>query len=137
MPERFHWCSEQIAEMCTHNFIGEHVHICITSPNKNEITPPCGGEVLHLKFWDLGERAPRDFVKNLFNSTQAKEIVAFVKKHDLPVVVNCEAGVSRSAGVVLALRRHYRGDTEEVYDRAIPNIYVASILSRELGREHS
>jgi hypothetical protein len=72
-----------------------------------------------LEFRDLGDNAPAELHDGLFKPSQAKQIAEFVHKHDGLIVVNCEAGLSRSPGVVLALRRFFGGDTEEVFQKAI------------------
>jgi hypothetical protein len=46
--------------------------------------------------------------------------------------VNCDAGLSRSPGVVLALRQFYGGNTQECHLKAFPNAYITSLLKQEL-----
>lgn len=123
-----------------------HAHIAIVTPGGRAIKPKCGMKTLNQAFHDLDPKAIRkseaakedpkkaeELIGNCFTEAQAKEIAAFVEPLDGLIVVNCEAGVSRSPGVVLALRRKYGGDTEECFREACPNIHVASVLGRELG----
>jgi len=140
----FTWRRQEIAEGCKRD--DRHVHIVITSPKCREVTPRCGKPSLQLFFYDLDPEAIRrtraagddpvkaqELIEGCFSEAQARELAAFVEAHPEDVVANCEAGVSRSPGVVLALRRKYGGDTEEVFRKACPNIHVASVLGRELG----
>jgi protein-tyrosine phosphatase len=131
----FKWCPQEIAEGCY--LEEEHSHICITTPGYREIKPACGKQVLNLAFYDLDpaslkkRNAPENLISGCFREQHAHQIATFTKGGDF-VVVNCEAGISRSPGVVLALRRFYGGDTEEPFRRAHPNAHVTSILSRVL-----
>jgi predicted protein tyrosine phosphatase len=75
----------------------------------------------------------QEMIDNCFTEAHANALVAFLEPIEALLVVNCEAGISRSPAVVLALRRKYGGDTEQVYKEAIPNIHVASVLGRVLG----
>jgi predicted protein tyrosine phosphatase len=140
----FRWCPQEIAANC---YLEEdHSHVAIRSPQGRTITPTCGRKTFHQAFHDLDPAAilrtsayaldsvkGQDLIDHCFTEAQAKELAAFVEPLDGLVVVNCEAGVSRSPGIVLALRRKYGGDTEECFRRACPNIHVASLLGRELG----
>lgn len=140
----FTWCRQELAEDC--RFAGDHVHIVITSPGCRRIMLFCRKVTLRLFFYDLDPEAIRrtiahckdpvrgqELIDGCFTEEHARHIVQFIQATTEPVVVNCEAGISRSPGIVLALRRKYGGDTEEVFKEACPNIHVASILGRELG----
>lgn len=140
----FTWCRQELAKDC--QLVGNHVHICIATPGGRTIAPSCGFKTLNLFFHDLDPEAIRrtnafaddpdkgqQMIDNCFTIDQAKEIASFVNVTNEDIQVNCEAGISRSPGVVLALRRKYGGDTEEVYKKAHPNVHVASTLGRELG----
>lgn len=138
----FWWCRQEIAEAC--HLDEEHVHICITTPGYRQITPRCGCESLCLQFFDLDPEAlrrlpscPPERIAGCMHDGQARQIVEFVRRtpESKIVVVNCEAGISRSPGVVLALRCLYGGDAHECFQKAYPNIHVASTLMRIL-QEH-
>jgi predicted protein tyrosine phosphatase len=146
--KRFKWCPEIAIRKCLGFFPEPHVHVCIRSVGAEIKTPECGNAALYLDFHDLDPEAIRrtalyekdpsrgeDYARGCLNEQQACSIARFVADcpDDLLVVVNCEAGVSRSPGVVLALRRKYGGDTEECFRKAYPNIYVASMVGKELG----
>lgn len=141
----FTWCRQEIAEECRRH--DEHVHIVITTPGYRRIMLSCRKTTLRLFFHDLDPETIRHtetfatnpakgqaLIDGCFTETHAREVASFVVMTNPDhVVVNCEAGISRSAGVVLALRRKYGGDTEELYKKAHPNIHVACMLGRELG----
>lgn len=140
----FTWCRQELAEDC--RYAGDHVHIVIASPEGRRIMPSCRKMTLRLFFYDLDPEAIRrtgayasdpekgkKLIDGCFTEEHAHHIARFVERTEEPVVVNCEAGISRSPGVVLALRRKHGGDTEDVYKKAHPNIHVASMLGRELG----
>lgn len=80
----------------------ELVFITISDPNKPNVDDKgYFKDKLELKFWDveedIGNYTP-------INITQAKEIYDFIITHkDAEFLINCEAGVSRSAGVGLAI----------------------------------
>ena len=52
----------------------------------------------------------------LFNSSMAKKIIEGIKDTGVhTVIVHCEAGVSRSAGVAAALAKYHNGDDSEFF----------------------
>lgn len=142
---QFTWCRQELAEDCRHE--GVHAHIVITSVGYRMIVPSCKNTKLTLFFWDLDPAAIRRTAKykkdpalgdrlidGCFSREQAAAITMFVgATAPDDIVVNCEGGISRSAGIVLALRRAFGGDTEQVFNEAHPNIHVASLLGEELG----
>lgn len=134
MIRTFKWCPERGMKACQHFFPEPHAHICIRSLEEAIVKPPCPGPAIFLAFFDGGENSPEKYRSGLFTEAQALQIAHFVKDAPagLEMIVNCGAGVSRSPGVVLALRRHYGGDTEDLFTKCVPNIYVTSILSRVL-----
>jgi hypothetical protein len=141
---RFVWCAQEFAEFC--HVTVDHIHVCITTPKYRAIRPGCGKDALNLSFHDLDPAAIRrtaafekdsvrgqELIDGCFTESHAEMLVAFVGKSKKTVVVNCEAGISRSPAVVLALRRKFGGDPEECFKRACPNIHVASVLGKVLG----
>lgn len=143
---KFTWCRQEIAEFCISDV--KHVHICITTPGYRGIIPRCKKKTLNFFFYDLDPDAIRrtpafandplrgkEIIDGCFTEDHARQMIDFVGETDENgiVVVNCEAGISRSPAVVLAFRSKYGGDTEEVFREAYPNIHVASMLGRELG----
>ena len=65
----------------------------------------------------------------------AKKVHWFVERHrHLPIIVQCDAGVSRSAGVAGALMKHYNGDDSEIFDnpKYRPNMRCYRMVLNEL-----
>ena len=142
---KFSWCRRENAANCTLEPL--HYHICITETLGRTLKPPCGKPYINLYFHDLDPEALRRnlhakehpevieiMVAECFQESDARKIAAFVRStpENALIIVNCAAGVSRSPGAVLALRRVYGGDTEEVFQKAHPNIHVTSVLERVL-----
>lgn len=144
---KFIWGPQEILQHCVDYFARPHAHIAIRSPGTRERFPVCGDSALLLQFHDLDPAAIRQtqhykenpeegdlLIDGCFEEEHAIQIDDFVRIHmDKLIVVNCEAGISRSAGVVLALREFYLEDADEVYRKAIPNIHVATVLRKVLA----
>jgi len=126
------------------HIIGEHyldlenaVVISITSKNgspANISTTNGLFEILFLKFDDISRTdlnlCAEDFT--LFNRDFAKKILAFVEKHtDKLIICQCEAGISRSAGVAAALSKIYNGDDSFFYKNYRPNSLVYNEILKE------
>ncbi len=150
----FTWCPLEGIANCAKWWPPKHSHICIRSIGAVvRKSPSCDNPVIYMDFHDLDPEAIKRtgafakdpdkgeaYIKGCMQKSHAREIVKFVKNRpdDELIVVNCEAGVSRSPGVVLALRRFYGGDTEEPFNRAVPNIYVTTMVTKALrGRKKS
>lgn len=146
--KEFNWYSREKAQFCR-AFAREHplhAHIDIRSPQANETVFGCDGPRLSLRFHDLEPLKIRKtaafnnepdigeiMIRECFREDQAREIARFVRGTDVPFFfVNCEAGISRSAGVVLALRKFFGGSTEEVHQKAHPNPHVSDLLYQVL-----
>lgn len=82
--------------------------ISISSYDKDIIKFSC--KSLNLQFDDVLESEP-----NCMTEKDANKIVEFVKSTSLPITVQCEGGVSRSAGVAAAI--------EEFYNNAISDLW--------------
>jgi predicted protein tyrosine phosphatase len=124
-------------------FTTEHIAISIGT-DKNIQLPPNEKRkgTLELLFDDLdtdkysdidfsnlliSSRKPR-----LFTKVMAKSILVFVE--DFPetsIVINCEAGVSRSAGVAAALSKIYLGDDQNFFKTHYPNMRVYRMILNE------
>lgn len=138
------WTDEKTAERCEST--DDHVHLIITTPGGKRIVPHCRKISLRLFFYDLEpdkirktkafEKEPekgQELIDGCFTKEQAAQIIGFLKLvKGGKLVVNCEVGVSRSPGVVLALRQHFGGNVEEVFEKAYPNMHVARLLTRAL-----
>ena len=83
---------------------------------------------LFLLFDDVDTNEYSDKV-NLFTNEMAKKILGFVIGNPCGVIlVNCEAGISRSAGVAAAIGKVFNGDDTFVFNssRYVPNMLVYS-----------
>jgi predicted protein tyrosine phosphatase len=110
-----------------------HVVISIRSNGAKQIELPYVESrigTLFLEFPDWDE-APKNYPHPLFSQQQAETILLFVEGLkgivDL-VVCQCEAGISRSAGVAGALNLIYNGNDEEFFRFYLPNRRVYRLL---------
>lgn len=149
----FTWCRQEAAEGCVeYRGVGKHVHICITGPEGLAITPNCGNKRINLFFRDNDPNKIRKtarfaldpvmgqyIIDECFTEEHAQRIVDFVNStdEDETIVVNCAAGISRSPGVVLAYQLFNHQDTRYIFQRADPNIHVATTLYRVLHESRS
>ena len=79
-------------------------------------------KVLWVKFEDTAD-PESDYA---ISTKNADNIAKFVKNLDEDIkhiIVHCEAGISRSAGVAAAILKHYTNDDSAIYDnpRFVPN----------------
>lgn len=104
-----------------------YIHIVIGEPKTEPIKLKenifrCGK--LTLSFHDLDSLIRK---YKLFNREDAKLILDFVElffKDIELIVVNCSAGISRSAGVAGALSKLINGDDAEYFKHSQPNMLV-------------
>jgi predicted protein tyrosine phosphatase len=133
-----------LAGRCEH---GEpYAFISITVPNvphpRLVECEACRGTLL-LHFSDidgpLSPTLPMPPSERLFNREMAEEIASFVRRHLAEgtslIVVNCDAGVSRSAGVAAALSLHYNGDDSTFRREFSPNAWVRKLTGEALRAE--
>jgi len=63
---------------------------------------------------------------DLMTDEDARKVAAFVYAHqDVYILVHCDAGISRSAGVAAAILKHFTGDDSAVFNsgRHYPNMW--------------
>lgn len=118
----------------------KHIVISITSAKDNEIVLPNNinrVSQLFLKFDDVQDIDSR-FV--YFDRSMADDILNFVEKHLTSVsliVVQCQAGISRSVAVGAALSKILNYADDAVYTKGIPNMFVyTTILDYLFGNRH-
>ena len=106
----------------------DFILISITSPDEEYAVIPENGncrEVLRLKFHDI-EHPAHGYVH--FTDAYATEIKDFVEEYsDVTLIIcQCEAGISRSAGVASALLKMYGMDESEIFTKGLymPNLLV-------------
>jgi len=88
-------------------------------------------DILRLSFSDADGKGldvygnPVD-ESDLMTDEDAARVAAFVEAHqDVFVLVHCDAGISRSAGVAAAILKYYTGDDSQVFrsGRHYPNMW--------------
>ena len=87
--------------------------------------------ILYLKFDDVEKGEP-----NCITTEDAKKITKFintVNKSIEQIIVHCEAGVSRSAGVCAAIMKYLTGDDSEIFDnpKYCPNMTCYRAVLKE------
>lgn len=111
-----------------------YIVISITDPGRSPAyvaEAPTRLGLLRLQFNDI--HCPKGS-RILFDSEIADEILEFVAAHPEAeiVVCQCEAGISRSAGVAAALAKVHGGDPAHYFEKYLPNRFVYStILARK------
>lgn len=109
----------------------------ISITTSNGIHPdvmPGWGAIYRIRFDDI-DKPTRDF--KLFTEEMAHGILDFVMGlQQTTVVVNCDAGVSRSTGVVLALERIFNkthvGSTYKLHNRFVATLILKAALEKGL-----
>lgn len=123
------YCEEQHDDECA--------MISISDPRMGyDSAPFCSKEnkvveILRLKFSDA-DRPGRDVygydagVDDLMSDDDARMVAEFVAKYrGQNIIVHCDAGISRSAGVAAAIMKHLTGDDSAVFDSGFwrPNMW--------------
>lgn len=110
--------------------------ISVTDPEKPEAVlaeSPLRMGVLRLSFHDVDAEAP---FWQAPSEEHARSIVEFVRRHrdmaDL-IICQCEAGLSRSAGIAAALSRWLNHHDAEFFARYMPNRRIYRLILRALG----
>ena len=125
-----------------------HIIISIRTPGAEPARVPRGPEtraVLFCEFPDLDERyralpiGDKDLRDDaLFGAAEARRILAFIKIHReaiQSIVVQCEGGISRSAGVAAALAKIFGEDDAPFFRNKTPNMLVyRTILQEHYGK---
>ena len=129
-----------MVSICTpyEEYDGHEIHIS----SQNNIK-----KILHLEFYDCEYGAlERGAVKEyeLMTDDDAIHVVTFCKTAieqygDIDIIVHCDAGISRSAGVAAAIMQYYLGDDSEIFDSGMyrPNMwcYRKTMNAFEKGAE--
>ena len=129
----------------------ESVIISISSPNMLYNSAPFMSEqnkvkdILELSMYDADGDGydvygTRVYADDLMKDEQAQAIVDFVRKYeDKRIIVHCDAGISRSAGVAAAILRSYTGDDSRIFDSArhAPNMYIYYKVLKAFGYDYT
>lgn len=125
-----------------------HILISIRSPGSDPVELPenfARKDTLRLAFHDVSDLdgthkwlASHGITVVPFVVSEARKVVSFLRQYpDIPMlVVNCEAGISRSAGLAAAVSKHLTGDDTEFYDSSKyhPNELVKKLVLEELAK---
>lgn len=130
-------------EIKNYNTDKTHIIISIRSPDALPIIIPYRKKCLNiarLSFHDLdGTHVPTPAMRvNLFTPEDAKKILNFVTRYILNVeliICQCEAGISRSAGVAGALSKIIDGDDTEIFKHYLPNMLVYRTILNEARKK--
>jgi predicted protein tyrosine phosphatase len=119
----------------------KHAVLSITDPGMGQArlaANPNRLGLLRLSFDDVDPRLGyRGSSVRLFDERHARESAEFVTSHLTTtelLVVHCEFGRSRSAGIAAAVSRWRNGDDAEFFTRFDPNRHVYGLMLRELQR---
>lgn len=109
----------------------KHILISISSSDRDEmVIPPNSSRLstLFLKFDDVEDIDSRYVY---FDRSMASDIIEFVENYcaqvDL-IVVQCEAGLSRSVAIGSALSKILNYTDDEIFTKGIPNMFVYTTL---------
>lgn len=122
----------EILSPAVYNQVREkHIVISISgSEDKETVIPnnPNRAGKLHLKFDDV-EDIQEQWI--YFDRGCAEEILEFVERHCMAIsliVVQCQAGLSRSVAVASALSKIINGRDDAVFTKGIPNMFVYTTI---------
>lgn len=109
----------------------KHIVISISgSEDQETIIPPNLNRLsqLHLKFDDI-EDIMSGYI--FFDKTMAQEVLEFVEKYCNQIsliVVQCQAGLSRSVAIASALSKIINYSDDYIFSKGIPNMFVYTTL---------
>lgn len=90
-------------------------------------------DILEVEFCDIDNNYPIDSYK--MKQADAKKIVDFVESNlDKDIIVHCDYGVSRSAGIAAALSKYYNNTDEQFFsnNKYVPNMLCYRLIFEEL-----
>lgn len=130
---------KEALDFCKHPHLAQFAIISISTPHVeyNEF-PFCTAtnnviDICEVQFFDLDNTYP--IKKGLMEFKDAKKIAEFVSYYkDKIIIVHCDAGQSRSAGVAAALSKYYNNDDSEYFDnpRLTPNMWCYKLMLNAL-----
>lgn len=118
----------------------KHIIISITDPYSSKANIPpnknCLG-ILKTQFYDLEKSLNIDGeIINPITKEQAQEIVNFINKYVNKIdgiIVQCQAGISRSAGIAAAISVVFNGDDTEFFEKYVPNMTCYRAILNTFG----
>lgn len=95
---------------------------------------------LSLSFYDVEQNMfdkSRKVWYNTITDDDVEQIYNFVKSiedyQDIVLVVQCEAGISRSAAIAAAVSKYFGLDNKWIFTKFVPNMYVYNKLLKRFG----
>ncbi len=85
--------------------------------------------ILRLQFDDVEDG------NDVITIDDAKKIHSFIEANkNRKIIVHCDAGISRSAGIAAALMKHYNGDDTPIFNnpKYVPNMKCYRTMLEEL-----
>jgi predicted protein tyrosine phosphatase len=143
-PKKFRFVA--VSRATAESFIGDRPYVCISIGDPGQKFPaflpdPLRVEILRLEVSDFDIPAPEYPDARIFSPNDAKAVLDFANKY-IPepgaFLIHCEAGVSRSRGVALALALIYDCVIpEEHLQKGFPNALVVYQILEEHYRRTS
>lgn len=130
---------KEAINFCKYPHLAQFVMISISTPFEEYDSAPFISttnnviDICPVHFFDLDNTYP--IKKGLMEYRDAKKIVDFVSRYkDKIIIVHCDAGQSRSAGVAAALSKYYNNDDSEYFDnpRFTPNMWCYKLMLNAL-----
>ena len=133
---------------CQKPHLAQFVMISISNPYTAYSSQPFMSEknniidILRLSFVDADGVSDLDVYgkiarkEDMFSDEQAKQVVDFAEKYkNYPIIVHCDAGISRSAGVGAAILKHYTGSDSQIFNSRwyAPNMFVYYKVLKAFG----
>ena len=119
--------------------VADFVAVVVYSRNKDvpyTEDAPCMKDLLFEQFDDV------DDPDCGMSTEQAENIVAFVRKHEndnVDIIVSCQYGQSRSAGIAAAIAAYLGQDEMKIFSNSnkMPNMRCYALVCQALGIERS
>lgn len=111
--------------------------VSVASPNNYNADWGGNLNVLPALFWDVCAESESRWMRCL-DAECADRIARHVERKGVSALTfQCEAGVSRSAGLCVAVARHFgdEGVARECYERYAPNELVVERMAEAFGRQ--
>ena len=127
------------------------VMISISDPHMQYAAAPFSSEenrvlqILSLCFADADQPGPDIYgydakVEDLMRDEDAAKVAELLRTYpDTDVIVHCDAGISRSAGIAAAILKHTTGDDSSIFENGLydPNLWCYHKTLKALTAEQT
>lgn len=132
----FYVCSRENAKRMSYKICEPTLIISITDPNKmpnNFAKNPNIKSICRVMFDDIDKNEEKEGYLIAMTEKDAEKIKSCVEKHKDKVdciIVHCEAGISRSSGVMAAIQKYLIGSDEAIFNNAkyCPNMHCYKMM---------